>query len=136
MTEFSIFSQFLYNSHLYIEGMTYTESGWIFCVDFQPVSVQIILLVWLCMNYTESDWKSGNTVATISVSFCISHAFYIKEWIIQKLTEIWQCYQIIAVYLGVIYTETDWNLVQISASFCKNHCSILWTWILQKLTEI
>ena len=90
-------------------GMPFTESDWIF--NFQSVSVKFTplyrghdfyrkwlnflcwisasfckthLIIWWCMNFTESDWNSGNTVATISASFCKIHALYIRSEFYRK----------------------------------------------------
>ena len=95
-------------------GMPFTESDWIF--NFQSVSVKFTplyrghdfyrkwlnflcwisasfckthLIIWWCMNFTESDWNSGNTVATISASFCKIHALYIRSEFYRKWLKIY-----------------------------------------------
>ena len=97
------------NYYVVFMGMPFTESDWIF--NFQSVSVKFTplyrghdfyrkwlnflcwisasfckthLIIWWCMNFTESDWNSGNTVATISASFCKIHALYIRSEFYRK----------------------------------------------------
>ena len=68
--------------------MTFTESDWIFKISKFQFFSQFLYESWPLykgVNYTESDWKMR-----FSASFCINHALYMREWIIQKVTEIFQ----------------------------------------------